>query len=161
MPAPLPASGRGQAHIGRRVHADHRHIWIVGQLNILLHIDGRRLRQLGMLDRLRLRRRDRVLRPLGQLALVGIDGAAVAAAAAAARHLVGLGRLVVAHIDVRRQQASASRSRRPSCPRKTAGSARIAMLTVDRDPDRPRVRLHRHPVGHRNRLSRSAPAAAA
>ena len=84
MPPPEPCPFEARFTLGDFVTADSRQRWIVGQGNVLLHIDRRFHGQLGLLHHRHLGRYDRVLLDLGQVALVGIDDAAVAAAAAAA-----------------------------------------------------------------------------
>src|SRR6185437_7202665 len=74
----------GDAHVGGLRHADVRQAWVVGQSNVLLHVDRSGRRNFGIVELLHLRRRNRVLHDLGQTTLDGVDDAVIAATAASA-----------------------------------------------------------------------------
>ncbi len=75
-------------------------IGVVRELDVFLHVDGRRHGDLRLVEGLHHGRHDGVFLDLGQLALAGIDDAAIAAAAAAAVFLGRLGRVEVSYVDV-------------------------------------------------------------
>ena len=151
-PEPRPAALRGQRDLRRLRDADVRHIRVIRQLDLLRHQHRRLHGQLRMIELQNLRRRQRLLLHLRQLALRGLDGFMIAATTAAAHDVLrGRSGNKRRHVDGRDRAASSDRSLVPLLQREEQDQPNDHRVGDERNRARGRVPLHRHRVFHRDR----------